>query len=146
MTVISLFEHSLKLELAISELENNHIGRECILAKPIFPEKTEYSFIDPYNNNGMNLFLVSCISMIMMLLGTIYGFVLYLGPIIWGLIGMIAGALVGIFLDVSIKKSKRNKPACSPAEVLLIINCEEDKANMVEMILKKYHTLGIVRL
>lgn len=82
MTVISLFEHSLKLELAISELENNHIGRECILAKPIFLEQTEYSFIDPFNNNGMNLFLVSCITMIMMLLGTIYGFVLYLGPII----------------------------------------------------------------
>ncbi|MED4040297.1 hypothetical protein [Niallia taxi] len=146
MTVISLFEHSLKLELAISELENNHIGRECILAKPIFLEQTEYSFIDPYNNNGMNLFLVSCLTMIMMLLGTIYGFVLYLGPIIWGLIGMIAGALVGIFLDLSIKKSKRKKPARSPAEVLLIINCEEDKANMVEMILKKYQTLGIVRL
>ncbi|MGG0738145.1 hypothetical protein [Niallia taxi] len=59
---------------------------------------------------------------------------------------MIAGALVGIFLDLSIKKSKRKKPARSPAEVLLIINCEEDKANMVEMILKKYQTLGIVRL
>lgn len=85
--------------------------------------------------------------MSMMLLGTIYGFVLYLGPILWGLIGLIAGSGAGLILDYIWKKSVRRKTLRKNiADVLLIVNCEADQVEMVEQILKQHHTLGLVRI
>jgi hypothetical protein len=41
MVVVSLFQHSLKIELAISELEQHKVSNESILAKVILLIKVE---------------------------------------------------------------------------------------------------------
>ncbi|MDR6121135.1 hypothetical protein QFZ87_000732 [Bacillus sp. SLBN-46] len=147
MPVISIFEHSLALELAISELENHHIEKERILAASVNKNVVEKKYLDPYNADGLNLFLVSGIGMSVMLLGTIYGFVLYWGPILWGLIGLIAGSIVGLVIDYIWKKTVRKKTLRKNiADVLLIVNCKEDQVELVEDILKQHHTLGIVKI
>lgn len=147
MPVISIFEHSLKLELAISELERHHIEKERILAAPVNKNVVEKKYLDPYNADGLNLFLVAGIGMSVMLLGTIYGFVLYLGPILWGLIGLITGSGIGLIIDYIWKKTVRKKTLRKNiADVLLIVNCEVDQVDLVEQILKQHHTLGLVRI
>ncbi|MEH7440237.1 hypothetical protein V7182_22575 [Neobacillus drentensis] len=147
MPVISIFEHSLALELAISELENHHIEKDRILAASVNKYVVEKKYLDPYNADGINLFLVSGIGMSVMLLGTMYGFVLYWGPILWGLIGLIAGSIVGLVIDYIWKKTVRKKTLRKNiADVLLIVNCEEDQVELVEKILKQHHTLGLVRI
>ncbi|MGG3561187.1 hypothetical protein ABES03_06255 [Neobacillus rhizosphaerae] len=147
MPVISIFEHSLALELAISELENHHIEKERILAAPVKKNVVEKKYLDPYNADGLNLFIVSGIGMSVMLLGTMYGFVLYWGPILWGLIGLIAGSIIGLVIDYIWKKTVRKKTLRKNiADVLLIVNCEEDQVELVENILKQHHTLGLVRI
>ena len=147
MPVISLFEHSLKLELAILELEKHHIRREMILAKSINKNSIEKKYLDPYNADGLNLFLASSIGMIVMLLGAIYGFTLYIGPVLCGLIGLICGVLIGLFLDFIFKKRVRKKTIKKNRnDVILIVTCDESKVELVEEILIKHQTLGIVKL
>jgi hypothetical protein len=147
MPVISIFEHSLALELAISELENHHIEKERILAASVNKNVVEKKYLDPFNADGLNLFLVSGIGMSVMLLGTMYGFVLYWGPILWGLIGLIVGSIIGLAIDYIWKKTIRKKTLRKIiADVLLIVNCEEDQVELVENILKQHHTLGLVRI
>lgn len=147
MPVISLFDHSLKLELAIRELEKHRIKPEMILAKSINKAPIEKKYLDPYNADGLNLFLVSSIGMVFMLLGTIYGFVLYFGPILCGLMGLICGGLMGFIVDYLFKKRVRKKTLRKNiCDVILIVNCEDSKVEMVEDILIQHQTLGLVRL
>lgn len=145
--VISLFEHSLKLELAIYELEAHKIPKDAILAKPVNKISQEKKYLDPYNADGLNFFIVSMIGMICMLIGTIYGFVLYLGPVLWGLIGLVFGVMVGLAFDLYYKKIKRVKTVRkNMADVMLLVKCEQEKVEMVEEILRNHHTLGMIRV
>jgi ABC-type uncharacterized transport system permease subunit len=147
MVVVSLFEHSLKLELAISELEQHKISKELILAKPVNKISHEKKYLDPYNAEGLNLFIVSMLGMICMLLGSIYGFVIFLGPVLCALIGLVIGATLGFIIDfiykVFIREKKRRK---NIADVLLLIKVEDEKLEMVEEILRRHHALGMVRI
>ncbi|MEI2365797.1 hypothetical protein V8V69_07315, partial [Niallia circulans] len=96
MNIISVFDHSLKVELVLHELEKHHIRKEDIFVSSLNKKGVEKKYMDPFNADGFNMFFVASVSMIMMLLGTIYGFVLYLGPILWGLIGLIVGICITI--------------------------------------------------
>jgi hypothetical protein len=145
--VISLFEHSLKLELAINELEAHKIPKESILAKSVKKISQEKKYLDPFNADGLNFFIVSMIGMICMLIGTIYGFVLYLGPILYGLMGLFFGVITGLAIDFYYKKVKRVKTIRkNTADVMLLVKCEQEKVEMVEEILRNHHTLGMIRV
>lgn len=145
--VVSLFEHSLKLELAIKELEEHKIPREAILAKQVNKVQKMGGYLDPYNEDGLNLFIVSVLGMLFMLLGSIYGFVLYIGPILCALIGLIIGAICGLAIDYFYKKGKRKDTLQKNiADVMLFVKCKENKVEMVEDILRKHHALGLVRM
>jgi uncharacterized protein YqgC (DUF456 family) len=87
------------------------------------------------------------LGMIFMLIGTIYGFVFYLGPVLWGLFGLIFGIVIGFILDSFVKKFKRKKTIKkSITDVVLLIKCDLEKAEMVEEILSNHHALGMVRV
>jgi hypothetical protein len=147
MVVVSLFEHSLKLELAISELEQHKISKESIMAKPVNKISQEKKYIDPYNTDGLNLFLVSMLGMVCMLLGSIYGFVIYLGPVLCALIGLVSGGLAGFIIDFIYRVMFRQKKIRKNiADVILLIKVEDEKLEMVEEILRRHHALGMVRI
>lgn len=145
--IISIFEHSLKLELVLLELQDHQIPKESIVAKSVKKISQEEKYLDPYNTDGFNLFIVAALAMIFMLLGTIYGFVLYLGPIICGLIGLITGITIGLIIDYSYKKGKFKKPVRNNiADVIVLIKCKNEEVGMVEEILRKHHALGMIKL
>lgn len=131
----------------------NHLSRQlkipkdALLAIPINKTLVEKKYLDPYNSDGLNMFLVACLGMVLMLLGSIYGFVLYWGPIIWGLIGLISGSLIGIAIDYKVKKVTRKKTIKKHiVDVILLVRYEKEKVDMIEEILSKHYTLGTARI
>lgn len=143
MYIIALFDHSLKVELAIKELESHDVQRDSILVLSVDKTSMEKKYLDPFNADGLNLFIPASIGMISMLLGSIYGFVLEWGPIIWALIGLISGSVIGILLDI-IWKKKKDKQTLKHhnVDVILMIKTPKEQIETVETILKQHHTIG----
>ncbi|MGE5422269.1 MAG: hypothetical protein ACM3QW_03315 [Ignavibacteriales bacterium] len=149
------FEHSLFLELAISELEQKGIARESIYAFPLKLRVKEKKILDSINRaDGLSLFdgMAAC-GTFFLVLGAIFGYLWTWGPIIWGLIGLSFGSSLGYILDrfftrAIYPKSQQvsgaaNKHGNRISEVVLIIECRQDEAKMVEGILWENSAIGV---
>lgn len=159
MYVYASFDYSAFLELAITDLEKRGIAREHILAVPLDKRVEERLILDSIHRaDGMSLFDGAMVlGAILMELGVIYGFVLEWGPIIWGLIGLLGGAVIGFLLDYFYgniigsknKKASRNKVKageCNNTEVILTICCDNSQYEMVEKVLWDNMAFGVGKL
>lgn len=153
MHIIATFEYSISLELALSELENIGIPKKKISAFPL-DKRTEKGklFDSMHHSDGISLFdLAAVLGAIFMLLGSIYGYVLKLGPILWGAFGLLFGLLLGFLIDFTIyksklaKKIKQNKKEII-SEVVIVIECDEHKFEKAENILWTNLALGICKI
>lgn len=146
--VIATFENSLFIELAISALEQKDIPKEKILAAPLDKRTEPRQLFDTIHKaDGFSLFdggaiLGTCL----MLLGSIYGYVLKGGPIIWGLIGAISGLLLGFLIKMLLMKKNKKGLKKITSEVVLMIRCEEHQWESIEKILWENAALGITRI
>lgn len=149
MHIISIFEHSIYLEKAITAVQMMGVAKEDILAVSMDKRGAERKLFDSmHQSDGLSLIdLASILGTIFMLLGTIYGFVLKYGPIFWGLVGLVTGSILGFIIKlITTKKySDRQKYKRMP-EVVLIIECKEDKLDMVKDTLWSNHALGVSKL
>lgn len=148
MYIVSSFEHSLFLELAISELEIKGIEKKNILAVPLEKINEPKKIFDTIHySDGISLFDgASSLGLVFLVLGVIYGFVWKWGPIIWGLIGLFIGASLGLILDYLIGKKSHKKLTNKPTEVVLLINCAANQVQEIEKILSEHGALGIAKL
>jgi hypothetical protein len=148
MHVISTFEHSAYLELAINKLQENGIDKENIVAIPLENIMEPAKIFDTIHRaDGISLLDVSAVmGTIFSVLGASIGFVLKWGPIIWGLIGLALGAILGFIIDFYIGKNRKKKTTNLNSEVVLIVLCQEIQFQMVKNILKEYMSLGIGQL
>jgi hypothetical protein len=147
--IIATFEHSIYLEKAISEIQMKGILKEDILAVSLDTQGEERKLFDSiHHSDGMNLLdLASILGTILMLFGTIYGFELKWGPIIWGLLGLIAGFTIGLIIKLIITRKYSNRQKFKKSsEVVLIIECKEDRVEMVKNTFWENHALGISKL
>jgi hypothetical protein len=145
MYVVSVFEHSLSLELAIAELEKKGIEKEKILAIPLeLKNKGQRMFDSIHGSDGISMFdLAAALATIGMILGVIYGFVLAGGPVIWGLLGSISGFAFGFMIDYFYRKRKsKTKRAQNSPEVVLIIGCNDTNADLIKQILYDNFAIG----
>lgn len=148
MIVIATFENSIYIELAISELEQQGIKKEMILAAPLDKRREPRKLFDTiHKSDGFSLFDGAAIlGTCFMLLGAIYGYVLEWGPIIWGIIGAVSGLLLGFFIKmVFMKKTRRGSKTIS-SEIVLMVRCEEAKGEMIEKILWDHLALGLTKI
>ncbi|HEX2926931.1 MAG TPA: hypothetical protein VHP38_11875 [Ruminiclostridium sp.] len=146
MHIIATFEHSIYLEKAITEIQIQGIKKEDILAVPMDKRNEKRKIFDTiHESDGLSMIdLAAILGTIFMLLGTIYGFELKLGPIFWGLAGLIAGAITGLAIKlVIIRKYSQRASNKKSTEVVLIIFCKEEKIDMVRNIFWNNHALGI---
>jgi len=146
--VTASFEHSIKLEVAISELEQKGIPREQICAIPMnAPQKEMRLFDTMHRADGLSMFdLPTVLGTILMLLGVMYGFLWTWGPIIWGLIGLILGAASGFaFKYIYYCMYMRKQLPAKTTEVVLIVGCHRAEAEMVERILAGHLALSVGR-
>lgn len=146
--VIATFENSIIIELTITELEQNEIPNDKILAVPLDKKLDHRQLFDTIHQaDGLSLFdLAAIIGTCLMLLGAIYGYLLEWGPIIWGIIGAVSGLLIGFIIKMLlIKKNKRATKSFS-SEIVLMIRCEKHQWHIVENILWKNGALGLSRI
>ncbi|HYK72419.1 MAG TPA: hypothetical protein VEV44_04670 [Pseudoneobacillus sp.] len=148
MLVIATFENSIFIELAISELEQNGISKEKIFAAPLDKRTEPRKLFDTIHRaDGFSLFdSAAIIGTCLMLLGSIYGYVLKWGPIIWGIIGAVVGLILGFLLKLYlIKKSKKTSKRIS-SEIVLMIRYEAHQKDLIENILWDNYALGMTNI
>lgn len=149
MQIYSIFQESIYIELAISQLKET--GISSIFAMPLdsFDKHPQiFDTIDhsdglSFINKGMALAVV---------FSTIFasrGFELRLGPIIWGLIGAGGGFTLGLLIDMLLYKLK-NKPSKRRKEkanqVILVIECNKDEQKIVTKILAENRAQGFATI
>lgn len=82
-------------------------------------------------------------------IGASIGFELAWGPIYWGLIGAAIGFLIGfgirIFTEIILKKRRRLLKGFH-SEIIVIVDCEESEAEMIENILFSHYALGVAKI
>ncbi|MBM7604182.1 hypothetical protein JOC75_002155 [Metabacillus crassostreae] len=151
MQLFSTFECNTFLEMAISMLEKKGIAKDRIYAIPLDNRMEERKIFDTiHRSDGTSLIDIG------MVLATAFsvicasiGFKLTWGPIYWGLIGAFLGFMVGFAIRLyteKILKKKRRLLKGKQSEVILIIDCEETQAEMVENILWRHYALGVAKV
>lgn len=149
MQIFATFEHSIYLELAITELEEQ--GIKNILAVPLNNRTMERKLLDNlHESDGVSLISKGMIlAFLFSTVGASIGFSLYWGPIIWGLIGAGSGFFLGFVIDLFVKKViKKNQRQMrgKNSEVILIVECEKDQKEHVKSILWNQLALGVAEL
>ena len=148
MYVVGAFQHSLKLELAIAELEEIGIPSAAILALPLEKKGPARPTINSaYHADGISYSeLSAALGMIGMLLGSIYGFVLAWGPILWGLIGLAGGFVLGYGISYAYHTPERRRRRAEPSgktEVFVLVNCPDWQGDAVKQILWSGEAFGV---
>lgn len=146
MHFISSFEYRSFLEVTISDLEQIGISKENIFVAPLNKKSPFKSNVDPFQGSTSEYELSFILGMIFMLLGGIYGFILEWGPIIWSLIGLVFGFILGLLLSFIFMKYRwRQKNTETPTEVILIVECEKQQSDIVEQLLWRHNALGVTK-
>jgi hypothetical protein len=149
--ILSTFEHSIKLEIAISSLEQLGIKKADIFAVPLNNRKTDRKFFDSmHHSDGVSLISTgAAIGTAFAVIGASIGFSLAWGPIYWGIIGASSGFLLGFLIDLFInkvmKKQKRLLRGKYP-QVILIVECDDTIGDDVERILWHCLAQGVARV
>ncbi|MFT8316677.1 MAG: hypothetical protein ABF651_00225 [Sporolactobacillus sp.] len=135
--ILAIFEHSLYIEMALSALTQMNVDRQNIavfpLKKPLQSTKNQ-----PYNGTSQSDlgFIFATISGV---IGASIGFILYLGPIVWGIGAALFGFVVGLLIN---KFISRKKKAVTP-HVLLIVKCPHAQSQNLEKVLWDNQSIGM---
>jgi len=150
MYVFATFDHSNYVELAITAVEMKGITKENILGVSMDKRGENMKLFDSiHSSDGLSLLdLPILIAALLCLAGSIYGFLLTWGPVLWGIIGIIVGFSLGLIIKLIInKKYNYNRvKKLKASEVVLIIECIETQAEMVKDLLWEHHALGVRKL
>lgn len=151
MQVFSTFETTEFLEMAISTLEKKGINKESIFAVPLDNRAEERKIFDTlHHSDGTSLIDIGvALATAFSVIGASIGFKLAWGPIYWGLIGASVGFVLGfairLFMELVIKKKKRVLKG-KHSEVILIVDCKDAQAELVEDILWSHFALGVAKV
>ncbi|MCP3740415.1 hypothetical protein [Rossellomorea sp. BNER] len=149
MQIFATFEHSTYIELAISELEDK--GINDIFALPLDSRTEERRLFDTiHKSDGSSLLDKAFIfAVAFAVIGASRGFALDWGPIYWGLIGAASGLILGFIIDIIQKKVFKKKHRLlrgKQAEIILIVDCPDEKTEMVERILWDHLAFGLAKV
>jgi hypothetical protein len=147
--VISTFEHSVYLELAITAIEMKGIKKENIMAISLDKRGEQRRLFDSmHSSDGLSLLdMPAILAVIGGVFGGIYGFVLKWGPLLWGLIAIAAGFTIGLVIKLfTTKKYTDRQNDKRGTEVILMIECIESQVEMVKDMLWDHKALGVRKL
>jgi hypothetical protein len=143
MYVISTFDQTIHVELAVTAVEEAGISRKDILAVPIERTLLGGRLFDTMRTaTGDSVFdLPMILAAFLSLFGCIYGFILSWGPVVWGVIGAFAGFAVG--LSVKLLLLRKKKLGGFENEVVILVACLDGKAEQIRQILRDNGALGV---
>jgi hypothetical protein len=151
MQLFSTFETTGYLEMAVSTLEKKGIPKESIYAVPLDNRKEERKIFDTmHRSDGTSLIDIGMgIATAFSVIGASIGFKLAWGPIYWGLISAFIGFVIGfairLFMELVLKKKKRVLKG-KHSEIILIVDCEESRAELIEDILWSHFAVGVAKV
>ncbi|UYZ23887.1 hypothetical protein [Mesobacillus jeotgali] len=151
MQLFSTFQHTVHTEMAIATLEKKGIKKEDIFVVPLDNRMEERIVFDNINrSDGTSLIDIgAALATVFSVIGASIGFKLAWGPIYWGLIGAAIGALIGfairLFTEIIIKKKRRLLKGFQ-SELIVIVDCKDSQAEMVENILFSHYALGVAKV
>jgi len=151
LQLFSTFESTGFLEMAVSTLEKRGISKESIFAVPLDNRKEARKIFDTlHRSDGTTLIDIGMgFATASSVVGASIGFKLAWGPIYWGLIGAVVGFLLGfairLFIELVVKKRKRILKG-EYSEIILIVDCPESKAELIEEILWNHFALGVAKI
>jgi len=149
MYVFATFDHSNYVELAITAVQMKGVVKENILGVSMDKKGEDKKLFDSiHSSDGLSLMdLPMLMATVFCLLGSIYGFLLIWGPVLWGIIGMIIGFSLGLIIKLTIiKKFNDRQKNQKSTEVVVIIECNENQVEMVKDLLWDHHALGVRKL
>jgi len=149
MYIVSTFEHSIHLESAITAIQMKGVAKEDILAVPLDKQNEQKRLFDTtHASDSISLFdLPMVLAAFLCLMGAIYGFLLTMGPILFGLVGMGSGFLLGLGIKLLTTRKKMNgQKGRKTSEVVLFIACAESQMDMVQEMLWANFALGVSKL
>jgi len=149
MYIVSTFEYSNYLEVAITAIQMKGIAKENILCVPVDKRSEDKKFFDTLHSaDGLSLLDVPIIlATVFCLLGSIYGFILKWGPVLWGLIGFFIGLSIGFMIKlITTKKYNNRQRYLKVTEVVMIIDCNDNQLDMLKDILWEHNALGVGKL
>jgi len=111
MYIVSTFDHSNYLELAITAIQMKGIAKENILGVPMDKRGEDIKLFDSIHSaDGLSLFdLPIILAAVFCLIGSIYGFLLTWGPVLWGIIGILSGFSLGLIVKLITTKKYDNR-------------------------------------
>jgi hypothetical protein len=151
MQLFSTFEGNAYIEMAILTLEKKGIKRENIFAVPLENRTENRKIFDTiHRSDGTSLVDIGmALATAFSVIGASIGFKLAWGPIYWGLIsafiGFMLGFLIRLFTETVLKKKKRVLKG-NHSEIIIIIDCEDSQAELVENILWNHYALGVAKI
>lgn len=149
--LFSIFYNNIYLEMAISKLVSIGIREELIFAVPLDKRPAEPQLLDSIRESDGTSFIDIGLSLAtgFSVIGTSIGFKLTWGPIIWGLtaalVGFVLGLLIRLYIEIVLKK-RRHERKNKTANVILIVDCPETQAELVENILWEHFAEGVAKV
>lgn len=136
--LIATFEHSPFVEMAIHDMEKIGVASRHIVALPLENLDSHIHAIDSIHRvDGRSILDGAMVgATVFMVLGTIYGFIWHWGPIIWGLIGLVAGFCLGLLIELAFNKKKLKFASSQKSEVILQLHCPASMQNQLIAVLK----------
>ena len=151
LQLFSTYESNAFLEIAISALKKKGIKQEDIFAVPLDNRTEERKVFDSlHRSDGISLVDIGmALATAFSVVGASIGFKLAWGPIYWGLIsafiGFVLGFAIRLITELVLKKKKRVLRG-KHSEIILIIDCKETQAELIENILWNHFALGVAKV
>ena len=148
MYVVSTFEHSVKIEMALSAIEMKGIPKDRILAVALDTRAPAPMLFDRLHSSDSRsmIDLPMIMSALFALFGLIYGFLLTWGPVLWALIGTGFGFVLGLIIKLfTVKRSEKKQTKKLPAVVVMVC-CRDDQLQMVQDTMWAHAALGVAKL
>jgi hypothetical protein len=147
----STFESNTFVEMAISSLEKKGINKERIYAVPLENRTEERTLFDStYRSDGTSLIDIGmALATAFAVIGASVGFKLAWGPIYWGLISAFIGFALGFairYINEKVIKKNTRRLKGKQSDIILIIECEETQAELIEHILWNHFAIGVAKV
>ena len=148
MYVVSAFEHTIKIETALTSIEMKGIPKANILAVPLDTRAPSPALFDRLHSSDSRsmLDMPVILAALFALFGLIYGFLLTWGPVLWALIGTGFGFGLGFVIKLFTVKHSEKKHTNKLPAVVVMVCCRDDQLQMVQDTMWAHAALGVAKL